>query len=77
VQRPESTFLLWLDCRLLGLDDAMLNRFFIDEAGLGLNAGISFGAPGSGFMRLNIACPKPQLAEAMQALFSAVNRLEQ
>lgn len=76
VQRPESTFLLWLDCRALGLDDAMLNRFFIDEAGLGLNTGNSFGAPGSGFMRLNIACPLSQLETAMTKLQVAIERLE-
>nr|MDA3875557.1 aminotransferase class I/II-fold pyridoxal phosphate-dependent enzyme [Halothiobacillus sp.] len=76
VQRPESTFLLWLDCRALGLDDAMLNRFFIDEAGLGLNTGISFGVPGSGFMRLNIACPLSQLETAMTKLQVAIERLD-
>lgn len=75
VQRPEATFLLWLDCRSLALDDTALNRFFIDEAGLGLNAGISFGAAGSGFMRMNIACPQSQLAAAMQGLLAAVHRL--
>ncbi|ANJ66389.1 hypothetical protein A9404_02445 [Halothiobacillus diazotrophicus] len=79
VQRPEATFLLWLDCRELcrtfRLDDRALNRFFIEQAGLGLNAGISFGAPGSGFMRLNIACPQPQLATAMRALQAAVANL--
>lgn len=76
VHQPEATFLLWLDCRELcrtyELDDRALNRFFVDQAGLGLNTGISFGAPGSGFMRLNIACPQAQLAVALNALQDAV-----
>ncbi len=56
----EATYLAWLDCRGMGLRDKVLRELFIKEAKLGLNAGISFGREGSGFMRLNfaISCAK-------------------
>lgn len=75
VTSPEATFLVWLDCRALGLSDTELNQFFIDEAGLGLNPGPSFGAPGRGFMRMNIGSPLMLLRTALEALRDAVRRL--
>ena len=65
---PEATFLMWLDCRGLGMDDKALARFFIEKAKLGLNAGVGFGEGGSGFMRLNVGCPRSTLEEAMARL---------
>ena len=51
--KPEGTYLLWLDCRALNMNDAQLQHFFIHEAGIGMNPGIQFGRmEGSGFMRL-------------------------
>ncbi len=73
--QPQATFLLWLDCRKLALDDAALHRWFSEEAGLGLNPGDSFGAAGSGFMRLNFAHPPKQLALAMHQLETAYKKL--
>jgi len=64
---PEATFLLWLDCRALGLDDAALRQRLVD-AGLGLSPGIQFGPEGSGFMRMNFALPRQELARALRAL---------
>ena len=72
---PDATYLMWLDCRALGLDDEALNRFFIDKAKLGLNAGNSFGRSLSGYMRLNVACPRSVLEQAMQQLETAVKSL--
>ena len=77
VNTPEATFLLWLDCRelmqKLGLkDDDELSSFFVERAGLGLNPGISFGQPGSGFMRLNIGCTPDTLTRALEQLRQAV-----
>ena len=66
---------MWLDCRALGLDDEALNRFFIDKAKLGLNAGNSFGRSLSGYMRLNVACPRSVLEQAMKQLEEAVKSL--
>ena len=70
---PEGTYLMWLDCRELGLDDAGLKRFFVQEAGVGMNPGISFGGPGSGFMRLNIGCPRPTLVEVLDRIEQALS----
>ncbi len=65
---PEATYLMWLDCRGLGMDDKELAEFFAKKAKLGLNSGISFGKRGSGFMRLNVACSRGKLEEAMKRL---------
>ncbi|WP_239985534.1 MalY/PatB family protein [Marinobacter salexigens] len=69
---PEGTYLVWLDCREMGLDDAALKRFFVQDAGVGMNPGISFGEQGSGFMRLNIGCPEAVLADVLQRIESAL-----
>ncbi len=68
----EATFLIWLDCRALGLDDAQLEHLFVHEAKIGLNRGISFGEAGSGFMRLNIGTDRTILAEALTRLKRAL-----
>lgn len=67
----QATYLLWLDCRALDLDDAALNKFFIEEAKLGLNPGSIFGKGGSGFMRMNIAMPKSIIQTALDNLCKA------
>jgi cystathionine beta-lyase len=71
----EATYLMWLDCRGLGMDDEALEKFFVQKAKLGLNTGVSFGKEGSGFMRLNVACPRNTLEEAMKRLQNACERL--
>ncbi len=71
---PEATYLVWLDCRGLELGDDQLRDFFIQEAGLGLNEGRSFGTGGSGFMRLNIAAPKSLIEKAMGQLKTAYDK---
>lgn len=72
---PEATYLMWLDCTALGLDNEGLRRFFIEKAGLGLNEGYTFHRSLSGFMRLNAACPRPVLQQAMEQLRDAVESL--
>ena len=72
--RPEGTYLAWLDCRTLKMDDNALKEWMIHEAGLGLNAGITFGKQGSGYMRLNFACPRSLLEEAIQRLEKAIQK---
>ena len=73
--RPQATYLLWLDCRALGLDDTGLRSFMREQAGVGLDDGFLFGAGGSGFQRMNIACPRSILAEALGRIEKAVNSL--
>jgi len=70
---PDATYLVWLDCRGLGMGNEELRSFMIHKAGLGLNEGWSFGRSLSGFMRLNAACPRPVLEKAMEQLKQAVD----
>jgi len=74
VRKPEGTYLVWLDCRGLGLARADLRKFMIQEAGLGLDEGVVFGAAGEGFMRLNAACPRATLLAALDQLAQAVQK---
>ncbi|MCW8837732.1 MAG: PatB family C-S lyase [Thiovulaceae bacterium] len=68
----EATYLAWLDCRGMGLRDRHLRDFFVKEAKLGLNAGISFGKAGSGFMRLNFALDSDKMSKIIRQLESAL-----
>jgi cysteine-S-conjugate beta-lyase len=69
---PEGTYLLWLDCRALNLNDQALKQFFIEDAGLGLSPGTLFGQEGSGFMRMNIGAPKQVVANALNNIAKAL-----
>ena len=73
---PDATYLVWLDCRKLGLNNEELRKFMIEKAGLGLNEGDTFGRSLSGYMRLNAACPRSVLEKAMRQLEKAVKGLE-
>lgn len=68
---PEGTYLAWLDCRALGLSDAVLNHWITHKAKLWLDAGTMFGAGGEGFVRLNYACPRATLEQALLQLKTA------
>lgn len=63
---PEGTYLLWLDCRAMGLDDKQLSDFFVQQAGVGLSPGTLFGAEGSGYMRMNIGAPRSVIRLALE-----------
>jgi cystathionine beta-lyase len=69
---PEGTYLAWLDCRGLGLDDAALQAFFVGQARVGMNPGHSFGHAGSGFMRMNLGAPRATVVEALDRIAAAV-----
>lgn len=62
----EGTYLLWLDCRGLNMNDAELKRFLVHEAGVGLSPGTLFGKEGSGFMRLNIGAPRHTIMTVLE-----------
>ena len=68
-KKPEGTYLVWLDCSKMGLNDKELREFFIDKCKLGLSPGTSFGKEGHGYMRMNIAVPSDTMDEA-------INRVE-
>ncbi len=69
---PDATYLIWLDCRELGLSQKELKEFMINKAHLGLNDGSDFARELEGYMRLNVACPKSVLEKAMNQLKEAV-----
>ena len=71
---PEGTYLVWIDCRELGLDKDELHTFMIDEAKIAMDDGFWFGAAYEGYMRLNAACPRSIIAEALHRWKSALER---
>ncbi|MFC1903075.1 MalY/PatB family protein [Chloroflexota bacterium] len=73
--KPQGTYLVWLNCRALGLDDMTLRNFMRDKARVGMDDGFLFGAGGSGFQRMNIACPRTILEEALHRIDAAVKSL--
>jgi cystathionine beta-lyase len=75
VIEPEATYLVWLDCRGLGLNNRELKDFMIKEAKVGLDDGPIFGQGGEGFQRLNIACPRKTLEKGLKRIEAAVNDL--
>lgn len=75
VIKPEGTYLVWLDCGKLGLLPEDLKKFTTNDAKVGLDEGSLFGPGGAGFARMNIACPRSILTEALKRLESAVNTI--
>ena len=72
---PEATYLLWLDCRALGMEQEELESFFIGKAKVALNSGTTFGPEGKGFMRMNLACPSACVREGLERIERAVSSL--
>lgn len=73
---PEGTYLLWLDCRNLKLNNSELEDLFLNKAGLRLHNGTIFGKGGEGFMRMNIAAPKKIVQEAIKRLSIALESFD-
>lgn len=71
--QPQASFLVWLDCRGLGLDHDQLVDLFINKAGLALNDGEMFNPGGQGFMRLNVGTPRKVLKSALDRLHKAIS----
>jgi cystathionine beta-lyase len=65
---PEGTYLLWLDFSAYGLSQSELDHRVTDGAKLWLNGGEMFGKEGHGFQRINVACPRQTLEEALNRL---------
>jgi len=70
--KPEGTYLLWLDFSELGLTDVELNDLIVNKANLWLDNGTMFGDEGSGFQRINIACPWSLLEKALINIQKAI-----
>lgn len=73
---PQASFLVWLDCRKLGLNHEQLVNLFVDRAHLALNDGEMFGPGGEGFMRMNVASPRSVIRQALEQLAEAVRTLQ-
>lgn len=72
----EGTYLVWMECRQLGIPSEELERKLVAEAGLWLNAGTMYGTEGEGFMRWNIACPRATLTEGLKRFVNFVRSVK-
>ena len=68
---PQGTYLMWLDCRAMGMAQNELADFFTWKAGVAMNTGEWFGPEGTGFMRMNLACPRKTLDLALDRIAGA------
>lgn len=68
----EGTYLVWLDFRQLGMSREELEEVIVHKAGLWLNDGAIFGESGAGFQRVNVACPRKILEEALERMKRAL-----
>lgn len=75
VMEPEGSYLVWMDCRSLGLTDKELLSLFL-EAGVALGNGGKYGPGGDGFMRMNVACPRSLVSEGLTRMKTAVQSLK-
>lgn len=73
--RPQASFLVFLDARGLGLPHDRLVEFFIREAKVGMNDGAAYGEGGSGFMRINLGCPRSVLVKALEQIKVAYDKI--
>lgn len=71
--RPEASFLIWLDCRALGLKQNELVELFVKKAKIALNDGAMFGREGQGHMRFNIGFPRSVIRQALDRLKNALH----
>ena len=74
VQKPEGTYLMWLDCRELGLDEEKLYSFFVEEAGLGIEPGHLFGIEIQGFVRMNLGCTRATVKECCSRIITVYHK---
>lgn len=75
ISQPEATYLAWLDMKSLGMKSKQLREFMTRDAKIGCNDGPSFGPGGTGYQRLNFACPRSTLKKALDQLKQAVENI--
>ena len=73
--QPEGTYLLWMDFSAYGLSDREMDDIIINKGKLWLDSGRIFGTGGSGFQRINIACPWSVLEEGLSRLADSFRHL--
>lgn len=74
--KPEGTYLMWLDFNGLNITPEEITDMLIKDAKVAMNDGASFGANGKGFARMNIACPRYMVEDAMARIEKAVKNLK-
>ncbi len=74
--RLEGTYLLWVDCRKLGMNHTELENFLENRCQLFFNDGFMFGEGGDGFVRINLACPKSVVEEALERLCNGIKNCQ-
>lgn len=75
VKKPEGTYLLWVDFNGLNVDEKDLKDALINKGKVALNSGSSFGIGGDGYYRINLACPRAMVLEALKRIEFAINSL--
>ena len=76
VTRLEGTYLVWLDIRPLGISSDAVTRLLLDTGKVLVNSGTMYGTTaGEGFIRINIACPRSQLEEALQRICDTLKNI--
>ena len=73
--KPEGTYLMWLDFNGIGIPQDKIQEFLINEARVAMNDGGTFGENGRGFARMNVACPRYMVEEAMERIEKAIKNL--
>ena len=71
---PQASYLVFIDFSALGLTQAQIKDLCVDKAHLALNDGSIYGEEGKGFMRINLACPRSVVQQALQQLEEALNK---
>ncbi|MBQ7896653.1 MAG: aminotransferase class I/II-fold pyridoxal phosphate-dependent enzyme, partial [Oscillospiraceae bacterium] len=73
IEKPEGTYMVWVDFRDTGMSTEEIERFIIEKAHIAVDMGTWFGKGGEGFLRFNLACPRSLVEQAMQQLSEAFN----
>jgi len=72
---PEATYMIWLDCKQLCMNEKELMEFFVHSAGVEMNEGSTFGPGGKGYMRMNVALTRKTLTRALKQIEIAVSKI--
>lgn len=75
--KPEGTYMVWLDCRAISESPQELKKLMFEQAGIAFSEGSVFGKQGAGYLRVNIACPRSILTEALERFAAAVENAQQ
>lgn len=74
--RPEGTYMAWLDCSAISNSPQQLKKLMFEKAGVAFTEGSIFGRQGNGYLRVNFACPRSLLLQALEQFAAAVNQAD-